>query len=99
MAKNYDELANTIIQDVGGKDNVNSVVHCATRLRFKLKDEKKANDDALKETDGVVTVVKAGGQYQVVIGNEVADVYDAVVKEGGFEAQGQVKVGQEILSL
>ncbi|NRO64349.1 PTS system beta-glucoside-specific EIIBCA component [Lactobacillus helveticus] len=90
MAKNYDNLAKTIIQDVGGKDNVNSVVHCATRLRFNLKDEKKANDDALKDTDGVVTVVKAGGQYQVVIGNEVADVYDAVLKEVGFPGGGQV---------
>lgn len=90
MAKNYDNLAKTIIQDVGGKDNVNSVVHCATRLRFKLKDEKKANDDALKDTDGVVTVVKAGGQYQVVIDNEVADVYDAVLKEVGFPGGGQV---------
>lgn len=90
MAKNYDQLAKTIIQDVGGKDNVNSVIHCATRLRFKLKDEKKADDDALKDTDGVVTVVKAGGQYQVVIGNEVADVYDAVLKEGGFSGGGQV---------
>lgn len=90
MAKNYDELAKTIIKDVGGKENVNSVVHCATRLRFKLKDEKKANDDALKDTDGVVTVVKAGGQYQVVIGNEVADVYDAVLKVGGFAGGGQV---------
>ncbi|AHI11635.1 Phosphotransferase system enzyme II [Lactobacillus helveticus H9] len=90
MAKNYDNLAKTIIQDVGGKDNINSVVHCATRLRFKLKDEKKVNDDALKDTDGVVTVVKAGGQYQVVIGNEVADVYDAVLKEVGFPGGGQV---------
>ncbi|AFR22388.1 beta-glucoside-specific PTS transporter subunit IIABC [Lactobacillus helveticus] len=90
MAKNYDNLAKTIIQDVGGKDNVNSVVHCATRLRFNLKDEKKANDDALKDTDGVVTVVKAGGQYQVVIGNEVADVYDAILKEVGFPGGGQV---------
>ena len=90
MAKNYDNLAKTIIQDVGGKDNINSVVHCATRLRFKLKDKKKANDDALKDTDGVVTVVKAGGQYQVVIGNEVADVYDAVLKEVGFPGGGQV---------
>lgn len=90
MAKNYDELAKTIIKNVGGKDNVISVVHCATRLRFKLKDEKKANDDVLKDTDGVVTVVKAGGQYQVVIGNEVADVYDAVLKEGGFPGGGQV---------
>lgn len=90
MAKNYDALAKTIIKDVGGKDNVISVVHCTTRLRFKLKDEKKANDDALKDTDGVVTVVKAGGQYQVVIGNEVADVYEAVLKEGGFYGGGQV---------
>lgn len=90
MAKNYDNLAKTIIQDVGGKDNINSVVHCATRLRFKLKDKKKANDDALKDTDGVVTVVKVGGQYQVVIGNEVADVYDAVLKEVGFPGGGQV---------
>lgn len=90
MAKNYDGLAKTIIKDVGGKDNVISVVHCTTRLRFKLKDEKKANDDALKDTDGVVTVVKAGGQYQVVIGNEVADVYDAILKEGGFSGGGQV---------
>lgn len=90
MAKNYDALAKTIIKDVDGKDNVISVVHCTTRLRFKLKDEKKANDDALKDTDGVVTVVKAGGQYQVVIGNEVADVYEAVLKEGGFSGGGQV---------
>lgn len=90
MAKNYDALAKTIIKDVGGKDNVISVVHCTIRLRFKLKDEKKANDDALKDTDGVVTVVKAGGQYQVVIGNEVADVYEAVLKEGGFSGGGQV---------
>lgn len=90
MAKNYDALAKTIIKDVGGKDNVISVVYCTTRLRFKLKDEKKANDDALKDTDGVVTVVKAGGQYQVVIGNEVADVYEAVLKEGGFSGGGQV---------
>lgn len=90
MAKNYDDLAKIIIKNVGGKDNVNSVVHCTTRLRFKLKDESKANDDVLKDTDGIVTVVKSAGQYQVVIGNEVADVYDAIVKEGGFSGGGQV---------
>lgn len=90
MADNYDKLAKIIIENVGGKDNVNSVVHCTTRLRFKLKDESKANDDALKDTDGIVTVVKAAGQYQVVIGNEVSDVYDAVLKEGGFSGGGEV---------
>lgn len=90
MSKDYTNLAKKIIQDVGGAENVNSVVHCTTRLRFKLKDEAKANDDDLKNTDGVVTVVKNAGQYQVVIGNEVADVYDAVLKEGGLDGGGQV---------
>ena len=86
----YEELSKKIIAGVGGKDNVSSVVHCTTRLRFKLKDESKANDDELKNTDVIVTVVKSAGQYQVVIGNEVADVYDTLVKEGGFAGGGQV---------
>ena len=74
MAK-YTELAEDIIKHVGGKENVNNLKHCVTRLRFDLKDESKADDDYLKNRDGVVTVVKAGGQYQVVIGNHVPDVY------------------------
>jgi Phosphotransferase system IIB components len=90
MAKDYTSLATKIVKLVGGKDNVISVVHCATRLRFKLKDEKKANTEELKDTDGVVTVVQSGGQYQVVIGNEVADVYDRVIKVGGFPDGGAV---------
>ena len=86
----YEELSREIIADIGGKDNVVSVVHCTTRLRFKLKDMKKANDDKLKATDGVISVVKSGGQYQVVIGNNVADVYDTLVKVGGFANGGSV---------
>lgn len=86
----YEDLSKKIIAGVGGKDNVVSVVHCTTRLRFKLKDEKKAHDDELKNTDGIVTVVKSAGQYQVVIGNEVADVYDTLIKVGGFSDGGQV---------
>ncbi|MDG4971837.1 beta-glucoside-specific PTS transporter subunit IIABC [Lactococcus lactis] len=82
MAKNYDELAQDILGHVGGRDNVNSLVHCITRLRFRLKDESKADDEYLKQREGVVTVVKSGGQYQVVIGNEVTDVFDAVNKVG-----------------
>ncbi|GEK91986.1 hypothetical protein AKA01nite_16080 [Alkalibacterium kapii] len=81
----YKELARKIVENVGGKENVRSVVHCITRLRFKLKDEGKANTEVLKNMDGVVTVMKSGGQYQVVIGNHVPDVFEAVVKEGGFE--------------
>jgi PTS system beta-glucosides-specific IIC component len=57
MASKYDGLARIIIQNVGGKENIKSLTHCVTRLRFVLKDESKANTDILKETDGVVTVV------------------------------------------
>ena len=80
MAK-YTELAEDIIKHVGGKENVNNLKHCVTRLRFDLKDESKADDDYLKNRDGVVTVVKAGGQYQVVIGNHVPDVYAEVLQQ------------------
>lgn len=74
MAK-YKQLAKEIINNVGGKENINGLIHCITRLRFKLKDESIANDDVLKNMDGIVTVMKSGGQYQVVIGNHVPDVY------------------------
>ena len=87
MAK-YTELAEDILKHVGGKENVNSLKHCVTRLRFDLKDESKADDDYLKNRDGVVTVVKAGGQYQVVIGNHVPDVYVEVLQVGGLPAGG-----------
>ncbi|KRN29255.1 beta-glucosides PTS, EIIABC [Lactobacillus selangorensis] len=87
----YDELAKQIVKDVGGPENVSSVIHCITRVRFYLKDDNKANDDAIKNLDGVIDVAKAGGQYQVVIGPGVADVYDAVVKQlgPGFGDQSQ----------
>lgn len=75
----YQTLAKDIVKNVGGKGNVLSLTHCITRLRFKLKDESKANDEILKNMDGVVTVMKSGGQYQVVIGNHVADVYADVM--------------------
>ncbi len=77
----YDELATFIIKNVGGKDNINNLIHCITRLRFYLKDESKANHDILKNQRGILDVMHAGGQYQVVIGNEVTNVYDAVMKQ------------------
>ena len=91
----HEKLAQDIIELVGGKENVNSVVHCITRLRFKLKDEDKADTEALKNHEGVVTVRKAAGQYQVVIGNHVPEVYKAVVAVGGFEARGQVDANDD----
>lgn len=82
----YKALAATILENVGGKENVNSVVHCATRLRFTLKDDGKANTDVLKKTKGVLSVVNAGGQYQIVIGPDVPVVYQEVLSLGNFEA-------------
>jgi PTS system beta-glucosides-specific IIC component len=79
---------------VGGKENVSSVKHCVTRLRFHLKDESKADTDYLQKRDGVVTVVKAGGQYQVVIGNHVPDVYDEVLKVGGLADGGSLDIDE-----
>lgn len=82
----YEALAKAIVVQVGGKENVQSLTHCITRLRFKLKDESKAHDDVLKNMDGVVTVMKAGGQYQVVIGNHVPDVFQDVLEVSGIQA-------------
>ena len=75
----YETLAKEIVKLIGGKDNVNSLTHCITRLRFKLKDESKAQDEVLKSMDGIVTVMKSAGQYQVVIGNQVQDVYEQII--------------------
>lgn len=86
MSKKYDALSRIIMQNIGGKDNVSSITHCVTRLRFKLKDEGKANTDVLKDTDGIVTVMRSGGQYQVVIGNHVPDVFESVVRVGHLES-------------
>lgn len=77
--KEYKKLSKDIVQNVGGEDNINSLYHCVTRLRFNLKDESLANKDALEKLPKVLSVVKANGQYQVVIGNEVEGVYDEVM--------------------
>lgn len=94
MAKDYTDLATDIVAHVGGKENISSLKHCVTRLRFGLKDESKANTDYLKARDGVVTVVQAGGQYQVVIGNHVPDVYAAVQKVAGISGDGSLDIDE-----
>lgn len=76
----YERLAKQIIQEVGGKENINSVIHCVTRLRFKLKNESLANKETIKNLDGVMTVVISGGQFQVVIGEHVSKVFAEVTK-------------------
>ena len=72
----YEKMIQSILEEVGGQENIENVYHCATRLRFQLKDETKANDEAVKAIDGVLSIVKGGGQYQIVIGQHVADVYN-----------------------
>lgn len=95
----YTELANFIIKNVGGKENIISLTHCITRLRFKLRDESKADDTKLKNNDGVVTVMKSGGQYQVVIGNHVSHVYEEVCKVANLSSNDEQETEQEKLPL
>ena len=89
MAKDFKKLALDIVARVGGEENVVSLTHCVTRLRFVLKDESKADTAALSGTKGVIKVIQAGGQYQVVIGNDVGEVYDAVLANTKIKAAGE----------
>lgn len=83
----FQTLAERVVTALGGPTNIRSVAHCATRLRFKLRDGAKVDDKTITDTDGVITLVKAGGQHQVVIGNEVADAYKAVLKVDGMASK------------
>ena len=95
----YEKLIYKIIEAIGGADNIISVVHCATRLRFVLKDEKQADDARVQQIPEVLSLVKRGGQYQLVIGNNVDVVYEALVKslpnytakDGGKEERGKIE--------
>lgn len=80
----YKDLADNIVKNVGGPENVISLMHCATRLRFVLKDESKANKEELLENDEVISVLSATGQYHVVIGNQVSKVYKAITERYSF---------------
>jgi len=87
MAKNYEKLASEIIEHVGGEKNIKSLRHCITRLRFELYNTEQADTEYLKNHDDIVSVVQSGGQYQVVIGNDVADVYEAIIDQTSFEEE------------
>ncbi|MEK3904297.1 beta-glucoside-specific PTS transporter subunit IIABC [Paenibacillus sp. FSL R7-0179] len=95
----YEALAKDIIKHVGGKENINGLSHCVTRLRFKLKNEAVANTDVLKNMDGIVTVIQSGGQYQVVIGNHVSEVYAQVMTAGGLQEGGSEAASGEKMGL
>ena len=83
----YQSVAKKILERVGGKDNVVSLIHCMTRLRFTLKDESIVDDELVKKTKGVMGVMRKAGQYQIIIGNDVANVYAELQKLGNFSNQ------------
>lgn len=87
----YKVVAEKILERVGGKENVTNLVHCMTRLRFTLKDESVVDDELVKKTKGVMGIMKKAGQYQIIIGNEVAKVYAELVNLGVAPQEGGAK--------
>ena len=92
----FEKLADIILDGVGGEENVAGLTHCATRLRFTLKDESKADERMLKETKGILGIAKSGGQFQLIIGNEVPKAFAAIQgrmkQDASGGAAGQVRV-------
>lgn len=95
MAKDYNKIAREVVTLTGGPENIEKIMHCMTRLRMVVKDESKVKVDALKQTEGVIDVIIAGGQYQVVIGTSVTKVYDAALKAFPFEVKSAGTVEEE----
>ncbi|VOQ58753.1 PTS system beta-glucoside-specific transporter subunit EIIABC [Streptococcus pneumoniae] len=82
----YKDTVQKILDVIGGEKNVNRVTHCVTRLRLELKDENLVNDDDVKKIPGVIGIMKKNGQYQIILGNDVANYYKEFVKLGNFES-------------
>lgn len=91
----YKKLAEEILIKIGGEENISGLTHCATRLRFNLKDEGKAQTEALKKVNGVMGVVSKGGQYQVIIGSDVASVYKPLTEMCEHAAGGENQAADE----
>lgn len=82
---NYEKLANTILDNIGGRKNVSNVTHCSTRLRLNLKDTSKVNSEVLKNTKGIMGIVNNAGQFQIIIGSDVNKVYNQFLKVGKIQ--------------
>lgn len=89
MEKNQ-QIATTIMELVGGTDNISFVTHCMTRLRLNLKDESIVDDEKVKKVKGVLGIAHTGGQYQIIIGQNVPKVYKAVCEMGGFKPESAI---------
>ncbi|NON98809.1 PTS transporter subunit EIIB, partial [Klebsiella pneumoniae] len=87
----YKDTVQKILDVIGGEKNVNRVTHCVTRLRLELKDENLVNDDDVKKIPGVIGIMKKNGQYQIILGNDVANYYKEFVKLGNFESDSVVQ--------
>ena len=92
---NYENLAKQILKNVGGQENVSNLTHCATRLRFNLRDLSKTNTEAIKKIKGVMGVVDKGAQYQVIIGSDVSSVYKEILKLGDFKNSNSQNDGEK----
>ncbi|MCD7806105.1 MAG: PTS transporter subunit EIIC [Lachnospiraceae bacterium] len=90
MAKKYEELADSIVDLIGGKDNIVFFSHCVTRLRFNLKDKSKVQEEKLEKVEGVISLRWQGEQLQVVIGAAVADAYSLICEKNGLEQMSEV---------
>ena len=82
MAKNYEKLANEILELVGTSANITHFTHCATRLRFNVKDKSLIQKEKIEELDGVVGSNWFGDQFQIIIGGQVGEVYDVLCEIG-----------------
>lgn len=92
----YKDLAQSILKQVGGPANIVSVTHCMTRLRFNLKDASLPNDERIKNILGVLGVVRAGGQYQIIIGQTVPKVYQALLELGDGKISGSAPINENL---
>lgn len=96
MAIDYRVTARELVKELGGDSNILNVTHCATRLRFILKDKSIVNADQVSKIPGVITTVQAGGQFQVVIGNHVKDAFRFVSELVHIEEQGNAPAGEKV---
>ncbi len=90
MATDNKQIAKDVLAAVGGKNNISFVTHCITRLRFTLKDKSIPNSDEIKKINGVIGTNVAGDQYQVIIGQNVPKVYEALCAEAGIAQQDSI---------
>lgn len=91
MKKDYTQLSKDILNFIGGNDNIEFVMNCATRLRFTLNDIEKTDTESIKNLDGVLDVVVKDGQYQVCIGTDVVELFDELKKVANFPEDKYIK--------